>query len=159
MPIGKNMKNKKTPPEIASLQDQIRLLDENWKRALADYQNLSKRIEADKKDFVRFATANIISQLIPTLDILDLADKHSGDPGVHMAVKQFHTVLENSGLQAISPVIGNEFDPSLHECVETLVGEPYNTIAEVTAIGYKIDSFVIRPAKVKVKKKEQIQNG
>jgi molecular chaperone GrpE len=147
MPIGKYMKNK-----ITTLQEQNRLLDENWKRALADYQNLSKRIEADKKDFVRYATANIISELIPTLDILDMADKHSADPGVHMAVKQFHDVLENSGLQTISPAVGEEFNHQLHECVETLKGDPKNTIAELLSIGYKIDSFVIRPAKVKVYK-------
>jgi molecular chaperone GrpE len=138
--------------KLTTLQDQNRILDENWKRALADYQNLSKRIEADKKDFVRYATANIISELIPTLDILDMADKHSTDPGIHMAVKQFHDVLENSGLQTISPAVGDEYNHQLHECVDILKGEPKNTIAELLSIGYKIDSFIIRPAKVKVYK-------
>lgn len=129
------MKNKKTTNEVITLKDQIRILDENWKRALADYQNLSKRIEADKKDFVKFATANIISELIPSLDVLDMADKHSVDPGIHMAVKQFHAVLENAGLQTISPGIGEKFDHQLHECIETLTGTPEDTIAELSAAG------------------------
>ncbi len=146
------MAKKTSPPKIdvASLQEQIATLDENWKRALADYQNLAKRIEADKKDFVTYATANIISQLIPTLDILDLADKHSADQGIHMAVRQFHDVLTAAGLQSISPAVGDPYDHHLHECLETLPGSPSDTIAEVVAIGYKIDAFIIKPAKVKV---------
>lgn len=137
----------------SNLQQQIKTLDENWKRALADYQNLSKRIESDKRDFVKFATANIISKLVPTLDILELAAKHSADPGVQMAVKQFNEVLATEGLQEISPNLGSSFDHNLHECTEVVAGEPQDTIAELVTKGYKIDSFVIKPAKVKVFKK------
>jgi molecular chaperone GrpE len=155
------MKNKKTSQntqkDLTSLQDQVKSLEDNWKRALADYQNLTKRIEADKKDFVKFATANIISQLIPTLDILDMADQHSTDPGIHMAVKQFHDVLENAGLQTISPAVGDQFDHQLHDCIETLTGGQDNTIAELVTKGYKIDSLIIKPAKVKVFKSGNIQ--
>ena len=64
----------------------LKLLEENWKRALADYHNLTKRIESDKKDFVKLATVQIISRFIPSLDVLELAATHSQDPGVHMAV-------------------------------------------------------------------------
>lgn len=139
------MKAKKT--------DEIKSLEENWKRALADYQNLVKRIEADKKDFIKFATANIVTKLIPTLDILELAAAHSSDPGVQMAVKQFQDVLSSENLQSIVPVVGDPFDHSLHECAQTIPGEPDNTIGELISKGYKIDDFVIRPAKVKVLKR------
>jgi molecular chaperone GrpE len=158
MPVGNHMKTthkaSTNQTEITTLQGQVKTLEENWKRALADYQNLTKRIDADKKDFVKFATANIISQLIPTLDILDMADQHSSDPGIHMAVKQFHDVLSGAGLQTISPVVGVAFDHQLHDCIETLPGENNDTIAELVTKGYKIESFIIKPAKVKVFKSE-----
>lgn len=130
----------------------LKTLEENWKRALADYQNLVKRVEADKKDFVRFANMNLLAKLIPVLDILDLAAKHSSDPGIKMAVAQFRDVLSSENVQEISPAVGDNFDHELHECLETLPGELDNTIAELVTSGYKIDKFVIRPAKVKVYK-------
>ena len=128
--------------------------EENWKRALADYQNLVKRIDTDKKDFVKFATANIISKFLPSLDILELSATHSQDQGVKMAVKQFQDVLFAEGLQEILPKVGDTFDHEIHECVETLSGEPDNTIAEIITKGYKINDYVIRPAKVKVFKED-----
>lgn len=128
----------------------LKTLEENWKRALADYQNLVKRVETEKKDFVRFANMNLLAKLIPVLDILDLAAKHSADPGIKMAVAQFRDTLSSENVQEISPKIGDPFDHELHECLETLPGEPDNTIAEPVTPGYKIDKFIIRPAKVKV---------
>ncbi len=133
--------------------DEIKTLNENWKRALADYQNLVKRVEAEKKEFVRFSNTNLLAKLIPVLDILDLADKHSSDPGIKMAVAQFREVLSSENVQEISPVVGDAFDHALHECLETLPGELDNTVAELVTTGYKIDKFVVRPAKVKVYKK------
>jgi len=127
----------------------LKTLEENWKRALADYQNLVKRIDTDKKDFVKFATANIISKFLPSLDILELSATHSQDQGVKMAVKQFQDVLFAEGLQEISPKVGDTFDHEIHECVETLPGQPDNTIAEIITKGYKINDYVIRPAKIK----------
>ena len=141
---------------LQKLQVEIKTFEDNWKRALADYQNLVKRVELDKKDFVRFASANIVAKFIPTLDILEMAAIHTKDPGVQMAVKQFQDVLKSEGLQEISPVPGDSFDHELHECIETVPGEPNDSIAESVLKGYKIEAFIIRPAKVKVFKSIQV---
>lgn len=133
-----------------ALQSEIQSLNENWKRALADYQNLMKRVENDKKEVTRYTSMALISKLIPTLDILEMAAKHSEDPGVKMAVSQFQNVLKDEGLQEINPEIGEEFNAFNHEAIEVLVGEADNTVAEVLTKGYKIGDYVIRPAKVKV---------
>ena len=145
---------KKTPvaPDdtIIKLQEEITALNDSWKRALADYQNLSKRVENDKKEVTRYVSMSMISKLIPTLDILEMAAKHSDDQGVKMAVGQFQNVLKDEGLQEINPAIGEEFDAFNHEAIEVLTGDTDNTIAEVLTKGYKIGDYVIRPAKVKV---------
>jgi molecular chaperone GrpE len=150
---------KKTPPptvdlDIKKLQEEIVILDTNWKRALADYQNLVKRADVDKKEFVKYATANLISKFIPSLDILELAANHSQDAGVKLAVKQLQETLLAEGLEPISPSVSTAFDHRLHECIETLSGQPEDTIAELVSKGYKIGDFVIRPAKVKVYKSQ-----
>lgn len=132
------------------LQQQIDTLTNDWKRALADYQNLVKRVESDKREIVKFANLNLISKLLPTLDVLELAATHSKDSGVIMAVKQFQDVLAGEGLQIIEPKTGDVFDHNIHDCLETLKGDLDNTIAEVVYKGYKIEDVVLRPAKVKV---------
>lgn len=140
---------------MEKLQEEIQTLDSNWKRALADYQNLVKRVESDKKDFVTYATANIVSKLLPTLDILELAAAHSQDQGVTMAVRQFQDTLLSEGLEVIDPKIGENYDHLLHECIETVSGEPNDTLAEIVSKGYKLHDFIIRPARVKVYKSEK----
>lgn len=132
------------------LQQQIDTLTNDWKRALADYQNLVKRVEADKREIVKFASLNLITKLLPVLDILELAATHSKDSGVIMAVKQFQDVLTGEGLQIIEPKNGDVFDHNIHDCLETMPGDLDKTIAEVVYKGYKIEDVVLRPAKVKV---------
>lgn len=134
--------------------DQVRILTDNWKRALADYQNLVKRVEADKREFIKFAQMSLVSKLLPSLDILEMSANHSEDLGVKMAVKQFQDVLADEGLVEIMPRVGEIFDHTIHDCSEVIPGEPNNTIAEIVTKGYKIGDLVIRPAKVKVFKKD-----
>lgn len=131
-------------------QQQIDTLTNDWKRALADYQNLVKRVESDKREIVKFASLNLVTRLLPTLDILELAATHSKDSGVIMAVKQFQDVLTDEGLQIIEPKVGDVFDHNIHDCLETVKGDLDNTIAEVVYKGYKMDDVILRPAKVKV---------
>lgn len=132
------------------MKNQIATLTNDWKRALADYQNLVKRFETEKREVVRFANLNLISKLLPTLDILELAALHSQDEGVKMAVKQFQDILNSEELQTIVPNIGDPFDPNLHDCIETMPGENENALAEIVTKGYKIRDVILRPAKVKV---------
>jgi molecular chaperone GrpE len=146
----------KSKHSISDLQSQIQILDENWKRALADYQNLLRRVDTDKQQFVKLSNANLIARLLPSLDVIELAATHSGDIGVQMAAKQFNEALTSEGLQVIVPTVGENFDPNLHECSDTLtpdVAQNENTIAETLLKGYKINDYVLRPAKVKVYKK------
>lgn len=146
-------KNKSTPSPVSEIDTQVKSLEENWKRALADYQNLLRRVEQDKKEYTKYANTNLISGLIPSLDIMEMAASHSQDVGVQMAVKQFHDVLLREGVTFIAPAIGDPFDPAFHDCIETIPENPdshNNTIAELVAKGYKLYDYVIRPAKVKV---------
>ncbi|KKU56886.1 nucleotide exchange factor GrpE [Candidatus Amesbacteria bacterium RIFCSPLOWO2_02_FULL_48_11] len=146
-------KVKTSTPSVSELQHQVKALDQNWKRALADYHNLKRRIEHDKSEFVKLANANLIARLIPSLDVIELAAAHNEDIGVQMAARQFHEALNQEGLQVISPGLGDAFDSSLHECIETLDlpgDKQQNTIAEVSLKGYRIGDYILRPAKVKV---------
>lgn len=130
-------------------------MENNWKRALADYQNLLRRVEADKTQFAKFANANLIARLLPSLDVIDMAASHSRDLGVQMAAKQFAQALKDEGLESLNPSPGDVFDPREHDCTETVDPKPpaaADTIAEVVLKGYRLGELVLRPARVKVYK-------
>lgn len=123
-------------------------LEEKYLRALADYQNLEKRVEREKETFVKFANAVLILKMLPVLDNLERASEHLKDQGIELVIKQFKEALSSEGVTEIEAA-GQAFDPQLHEAVEKVSGEE-DKVMEVVEKGYKLGEKVIRPAKVKV---------
>lgn len=142
------MKNIKTD----ELKKQLEEVTNNWKRALADYQNLEKRTKEEKEEFVKFANKNLILQLLPVLDTFDKLEEHLKDDGLALIVKQFRDILLSKGLKKIE-VLGRDFSPEEMECVEVEEGEE-NKVLKETRPGYKMKDKIIRPAQVIVGKKE-----
>ena len=143
-------KTKKTidNSQVKELKAQIIDLDSKWKRALADYQNLQKRTENERKNFVRFANASLIEKTLDIIDDLERAAKHLKDDGVDMIVKQLNDLLTEEGVKEIK-ALDQEFDPKAMECVETTSGEK-NMVTRVTQKGYTIGDMILRPSKVEV---------
>ncbi|MEK9201118.1 MAG: nucleotide exchange factor GrpE [Patescibacteria group bacterium] len=142
----------KQPNQVPDLQNQVQALDASWKRALADYQNLLRRVDSDKREFTKMSNANLIARLLPSLDIIEMASSHSKDLGVQMAAKQFGEALTQEGLQVIQPATGEVFNSTFHECTETVENpdqKAENTISELVLKGYRIGDYVLRPARVK----------
>lgn len=137
--------------QIADLKQQVEEATANWKRALADYQNLERRVEAQKENWISCAAENLISKILPILDHLEKAGEHLKDEGFNIAVKQLNDLLKSEGLEEI-PALGEDFDPGCHECVETTEGKEKDKIIEVYSKGYKLKNKLLRPARVKVSK-------
>lgn len=129
----------------------IEELTNNWKRALADYQNLVRRYEIEKADFVAYANTNLVLKLLAVLDHFDRAQEYLKDPGLELAIKQFRGVLSEEGLVEIE-ALEKEFNPEEMEAVEVVEGKESGKVAEVIAKGYRLKDKVIRVAKVKVVK-------
>ncbi len=128
---------------------------DKYLRALADYQNLEKQTQSWKEDFVKFASQNLIIQILEILDDLEKAQEHLPDEGLKLVLDKLQTILKNNGLEEIF-CEGAAFDPNLCEAVEILAGEEDNKIVKILKKGYKLNGKVIRVAKVTVTKK---QNG
>ncbi len=118
---------------------------EKYQRALADYQNLVRRSQEEKAEFAKFASRDLIEDLLQPLDHLALAAEKIDDQGVKMVAEEFARVLEGHGLQEI-PVIGKTFDVETMEAVEK-EGKGDKVIRVVTR-GYALNGKVIRHAKV-----------
>ncbi len=133
--------------------------DETWEnkylRALADYQNLLKQTAKDREDFVKYAVSDFLQDLLPVYDHLKLSlsglsSEESQNPwavGVTHVLKQFKDILEAQGVTEIKTV-GEQFD---HDTMEAIDGEGTMVKQEIMP-GYKLNSRVIRPAKVIVSK-------
>ncbi|KKR85901.1 MAG: Protein GrpE [Candidatus Curtissbacteria bacterium GW2011_GWA1_41_11] len=132
-------------------------LEERLKRTMADYQNLERRIEEERKLLSKLSAMLLVEKLLPVLDNLENAQSHLKDQGLEMVIRQFKEILNQEGVEEIE-AIGQQFDPNQHEAVEAQAGENENTVARVVAKGYKIEDKVIRPAKVVVTKKAATQD-
>ncbi len=120
-------------------------------RALADYDNLTKRVERERTNFGKIASVGIIIKLLPVLDNLESAQVHLKDQGLAISIGEFKKVLSEEGLTEISPKVGEGFDENFMEVIETIPGEDKGKVAELVLVGWKYqDEQVVRHAKVKV---------
>lgn len=130
------------------LETKLNELEANYKRALADYQNLEKRVQTQRADDVRFAVRSFASDLLPVLDNLERAMVHIQDKGLDMILKELKQVLESQGIKLIETK-ECEFDPELMDCVAIVPG-PKDMVVTTLEKGYMLHDRVLRHAKVEV---------
>jgi molecular chaperone GrpE len=136
--------------KIKELKERVEELENNWKRALADYKNLERRTAEDKEAFFNFSNETLIRSLLPILDNMETLSKHVNDEGLNMIVKDLQQILKGEGVQEIE--VGNkDFDPETMEAIEMIDGED-NKVMEVLNKGYFLKNKLLRPARVKVGK-------
>ena len=147
-------------PEPAAASESASNPQDDYKnryvRALADFENFRKRTEREKSDFFRYATANVLRDILPVLDNFDRALDHAAEgdefhKGVLLIYKQLFDVLQKNGLKAIDES-GVTFDPNIHEAVvrEEDDSVPNHTVIAILQKGYFLHDRLLRPALVKV---------
>lgn len=150
---------RKKAEEAAALQDK-------WLRAHADFENSRRRMEKDRVEFAKYASEDIIVELIDILDNFERGLKSAEQKkdfdllhqGVDMILKQLHQLLESRGLKRIKST-GENFDPYKHEALEVVPGAPEmdGKVSDELQTGYELNGRVIRPAKVRVVKNESAE--
>ncbi len=128
-------------------------------RTQADFDNYRRRTRQEREELIKFASEDLITELLPVLDNFDraLAAAESTDnefvSGVQMIYRQLKEILAKEGLAEI-PAVGEEFDPNKHEAVMQVESDEHeeNIIVEELRKGYALKDKVIRPSMVKVAK-------
>ncbi|MGQ9512918.1 MAG: nucleotide exchange factor GrpE [Thermodesulfitimonas sp.] len=131
-------------------------------RLRADFENLRRRVNKEREEFLHFAGEALVTALLPVLDDFERALQAPGEQvadflaGVDMIYRRLSEILAREGLEPI-PAVGQEFDPNRHEAVAYETGEdgPRNTVIEEFRRGYMFRGKVIRPALVKVAKEKE----
>ncbi len=134
-------------------QNEFKNLENQLKRALADYQNLERRIAEEKSSWVKTANKQLLLKILPVLDDLFLAQKHLNDDGLGLTIQKFIQILKQEGVTLMQPLKGAKFDPKLMEALGTVEGEEGRVIEEVRS-GYTLFGQVLRPAQVVVGKQQ-----
>ncbi len=154
--------------KVKKLQEKIKLIEkekgeylDGWQRARADYANLQKTTDEDKKRIKSLVVEDFIQELIPVVDsfLMAMANKQSWekvDPawrtGVEYIYQQLMGMLEGHNLSLFG-VVGESFDPTRHEAVleeETDDSTKDHTVAKVIQKGFMLGESILRPARVTV---------
>jgi molecular chaperone GrpE len=129
-----------------------------WQRSKADMVNSRKDLEDQKKDFVKYAKADLINQILPVIDSFDMAFANTDNvpegwlAGVKHIYNQMLTVLSDNDVIQIDP-LGETLDLKKHIAVESVKikdEKQDGKIVEVVQKGYKMHDKIIREARVKV---------
>ena len=141
-----------------ALEKELAELKDKNLRLMAEFENYKRRTRQEKESTYEFALSDVIKNVIPVLDTLEISLKNDTDDakaykqGIELIVKSFKDTLAKMGVNPIE-ALGQPFDPELHNAVmSTDEGEGESgTVVEEFQKGYKINERVIRHSMVKVK--------
>lgn len=132
--------------------------DKRVLQAQAEAENFRKRMRRDFEDQIKFASTDLIVDLLQARDNLlraieasESAGQSAGlREGVAMVVKQMDDVLAKYGVVEI-PAAGEEFDPNFHEAISQIPSDVESgKVAHVAVSGFRLHDRVIRPSQVVV---------
>jgi len=140
--------------ELAVEREKAETYYKNWQRSAADFINYKRRVEQERGENARLASAALVINLLPVYDDLERA-ANSVDAalaglnwvqGVIAIQRKFGHLLEAMNVSEI-PAAGERFDPARHEAVGRQPGEE-GRVLHVIQKGYLLGDKVIRPAMV-----------
>lgn len=151
---------------IAELEGQIAELRDQALRAMAEAENVRKRMQREMEDSTKFAVTKFARDMLSVADNLGRAlqalpaDRENLDPavksvieGIEATERELQAIFERNGIKKIEPV-GQPFNPEYHQAVmEVPTNEhPPGTVALMMMPGYLLKERLLRPAMVGVAK-------
>lgn len=153
--VGAGAPSPEAPASTA--EDRVAELDDRWRRAMADLDNLRKRHAVELTRVREAERARVAAAWLPVLDNLELALAHAdADPDT---IVQGVLAIRDQAVQMLAALgyprndeTGVPFDPNRHEVVAVVNDtetEP-NTVVRVVRPGYGTDGHELRPTAVAV---------
>jgi molecular chaperone GrpE len=130
--------------------------------AVAEAQNMRKRLQTEKEQAVQYANQSLIRTLIPIIDNFERAlavdasktDAASVLKGLQLVHDQLMKELEKQNVEVIDPQPNTPFDPNRHEALmqqEVPKIKPGH-VAQALTKGYALHGRTLRPASVMIAK-------
>ena len=145
---------------LEQLEKEHETLKSQYVRIAADFENFRKRQSRDQDDLKIQLVSKALTSILPIVDNFERARQqlkpeseeaqalHRSYQGLY---KQLVEVLKQQGVASMK-VVGQQFDPTLHEAVLKEPSEDFNEdfILEELQRGYHLEGRVLRHALVKV---------
>lgn len=145
--------------ELAAARAEAQTNLESYQRALADYQNLKRRVEIERTEMYQAAVGSVVKGFLEASDDLERALKNrpTAEPGkawadgIELIYRKLMNKLDALGVKPIAAE-GQMFDPHIHEAIGQVEDDRFESgqVVEVLAPGYLIGDRVLRPAIVRV---------
>lgn len=125
------------------------------RRIQAEFENFRKRTERENEEFRKYASADILTELLNINDDLERALEHADQDseltkGLNGIQHNLSKLLQSKGITEIS--CDGKFDANCHEALCVQEGEEDGNIVEVFQKGYTMNGKVLRYSKVMVTK-------
>ncbi len=154
--------------DIEQLKKSLEEANDKYIRLYADFENYKKIAARNKEELLKYATEDLITDILTVIDHLELALQHSPGneastslaEGVELTLKELKSVLEKYGLVTID-ALGKPFDPYVHHAMSRIESEDAeeNTVVKEFRKGYILKERVLRAALVGVAKKPTLCGG
>lgn len=145
--------------ELAEARKSAQESQERFLRVQADFDNFRRRSRTEKEVSAKYASQQLIEQLLPVVDNFERAlssskvakDFDSLIKGIEMTSTQLEQILSQEGLKPIESV-GVPFNPDFHQAIHKVESDAHEEgiILEEIQKGYMLKDKVLRPALVKV---------
>jgi len=144
--------------DVVKLTADLEDLRQTLLRRQADFENYRKRIEKERLEENKRATARVVEALIPIVDGFEHALAAHREAayenyrkGFELIYKQMLDNLAKLGVERIEPT-GQQFDPHQHQAMDRTESKdaPDGTVLQVFQPGYLFHGRVLRPAMVRV---------
>ena len=156
---SKKEKKSKQKEHIDQLEQEINDLKDKLLRNAAELENFKKRMHHERIQDRKFASKNLIADLLGPLDQFDRVVNMTSDNdllknfliGFKMINDSIYSVLVQDGLKEIE-ALNQVFDPKVHYAVEKASdkNKPNGINLEVIQKGYLYKDQLLRPATVKI---------
>jgi molecular chaperone GrpE len=144
---------------LGSERERARVAQEAMLRAIAESEDVRRRLTAQQEKAVKVANEDLLKALLPVLDNLELCLQHSDTEdaaqlreAIEMTLRQWYAVFEKAGAVKIPAERGGAFDPGVHEGVmqDADAEMPPDTIARILQTGFSFHGRLLRPTRVSV---------
>ncbi len=151
---------KKIEEKLVKIQEENKNLEDKFLRSQAEMQNMQIRYNNERAQLIKYESQSLAKDVLPSMDNLERALKTEVDDeaskqlkkGVQMTLDALVKAMKDHGISEIDAE-GAQFDPNLHQAVQTVDAEneeQKDHVVQVLQKGYLYKDRTLRPAMVVV---------
>ncbi len=152
--------------EAETLKNLLAVEKDKYIRLLAEFDNMRKRNARERENLIKYAHEEMIVECLKLYDDLDRSvkafkSKEGVDAnllkGLEMVFANFKGLMDKYNVKQVESV-GKPFDPNAHEVLmqHETTEHPDGTVLEAFEQGYTLGDRIVRTAKVKVAKNNNV---